>query len=302
MVEALQGSIKQNLETITWMETATKPAAFAKLERMVKNNKIGYPDVWRDYSSIKTDRGSFFNNSLEANRFEVKRQLAKIGKPVDRNEWLMSPSTVNAYNDAQKNEIVFPAGILQPPFFNREATDAVNFGSMGMVVGHEITHGFDDEGRKFDLDGNLKDWWSEGSAKAFEARAECVKKQFDSYVAIDDVKVKGDLTLGENTADLGGLKLAHVAMNNWYTSSKLANPDDETKYRYNKTQQFFLGFAQSWCAKARPDFAKMLVNVDSHSPAMWRVNGALQATPDFAKVWSCKAGQQMKPAKVCEVW
>ena len=174
MVEALQGSIKQNLETITWMEAATKPAAFSKLERMVKNNKIGYPDVWRDYASIKTDRGSFFNNSLEASRFEVKRQWAKIGKPVDHTEWQMSASTVNAYNDSQKNEIVFPAGILQPPFFNREATDAVNFGSMGMVVGHEITHGFDDQGRKFDLDGNLKDWWSEGSAKAFEARAECV--------------------------------------------------------------------------------------------------------------------------------
>ncbi len=303
MVEALQGSIKQNLEMITWMDAATKPAAFSKLERMVKNNKIGYPNVWRDYSSIKTDRGSFFNNSLEANRFEVKRQLAKIGKSVDRNEWLMSASTVNAYNDSQKNEIVFPAGILQPPFFNREATDAVNFGSMGMVVGHEITHGFDDEGRKFDLDGNLKDWWTEASAKAFETRAECVKKQYDSYVAIADVKVKGDLTLGENTADLGGLKLAHVAMGNWY-SGKLGNPEDETKYRYTPSQQFFLGFAQSWCTKMRPENARLRAATDPHAPPYWRVIGPLSNIDAFQKAFECKAGSKMVRAGPdrCDIW
>ncbi|MBS1151868.1 MAG: Metallopeptidase [Myxococcaceae bacterium] len=303
MVEALQGSIKQNLEAITWMEAATKPAAFSKLERMVKNNKIGYPDVWRDYASIKTDRGSFFNNSLEANRFEVKRQLAKIGKPVDRNEWLMSASTVNAYNDPQKNEIVFPAGILQPPFFNRDATDAVNFGSMGMVVGHEITHGFDDEGRKFDVDGNLKDWWSEGSAKAFEGRAECVKKQYDTYVAIDDVKVKGDLTLGENTADLGGLKLAHAAMGNWY-GAKQGKPEDETKYRYTRSQQFFLGFAQSWCTKMRPENARLRAATDPHAPPYWRVIGPLSNIDAFQQAFECKAGTKMVRAGPdrCDIW
>ncbi len=303
MVEALQGSIKQNLETITWMEAATKPAAFAKLERMVKNNKIGYPDVWRDYGSIKTSRTSFFDNSIVANRFEVKRQLEKIGKPVDRNEWLMSASTVNAYNDPQKNEIVFPAGILQPPFFNREATDAVNFGSMGMVVGHEITHGFDDEGRKFDVDGNLKDWWSEGSAKAFVARAECVKKQYDTYVAIDDVKVKGDLTLGENTADLGGLKLAHLAMNNWY-SAGTGKADDETKYRFDKSQQFFLGFAQSWCTKMRPENARLRAATDPHAPPYWRVVGPLSNIDAFQKAFECKAGTKMvrAGAERCDVW
>ena len=303
MVEALQGSIKQNLETITWMEAATKPAAFAKLERMVKNNKIGYPDVWRDYASIKTDRGSFLTNSLEANRFELKRQLAKIGKSVDRNEWQMSASTVNAYNDPQKNEIVFPAGILQPPFFNREATDAVNFGSMGMVVGHEITHGFDDEGRKFDLDGNLKDWWSEGSATAFVARAECVKKQYDGYVALEDVKVKGDLTLGENTADLGGLKLAHVAMGNWY-SARRGLAEDETKYRFNKSQQFFLGFAQSWCTKVRPEAARVRAATDPHAPPYWRVVGPLSNIDAFQQAFECKAGSKMVRAgpERCDVW
>jgi putative endopeptidase len=303
MVEALQGSIKHNLESITWMDAATKPAAFTKLERMVKNNKIGFPDVWRDYSSIKTNRDSFFINSIEANRFEVKRELAKIGKPVDRSEWLMSPAAVNAYNEPQKNEIVFPAGILQPPFFNRDATDAVNFGSMGMVVGHEITHGFDDEGRKFDADGNLKDWWSEGSAKAFEARAACVKTQYDSYVAIDDVKVKGDLTLGENTADLGGLKLAHAAMQGWYASNK-GPANDELKYRFTNTQQFFLGFAQSWCTKLRPENARLRAATDPHSPAYWRVVGPLSNLDAFQAAFSCPAGSKMvrAGAERCDIW
>ncbi len=303
MVEALQGSIKQNLEAITWMEAATKPAAYAKLDRMVKNNKIGYPDVWRDYSGLKTDRGSFFKNSIEGNRFEMKRQLAKIGKSVDRNEWLMSASAVNAYNDPQKNEIVFPAGILQPPFFSRQATDAVNFGSMGMIVGHEITHGFDDEGRKFDLDGNLKDWWSEGSAKAFETRAECVKKQYDAYVAIDDVKVKGDLTLGENTADLGGLKLAHAAMISWYLG-KRGDPEDAIAYRYNTSQQFFLGFAQSWCTKMRPENARLRAATDPHAPPYWRVIGPLSNSDAFQKAFACKAGSKMVRggSDRCDIW
>ncbi len=303
MVEALQGSIKHNLETITWMDAETKPAAFTKLERMVKNNKIGFPDVWRDYSSIKTSRDSFFTNSLEANRFEVKRQLAKIGKPVDRAEWLMSPAVVNAYNEPQKNEIVFPAGILQPPFFNRKASDAVNFGSMGMVVGHEITHGFDDEGRKFDVDGNLKDWWSEGSAKAFEARAACVKKQYDGYTAVEDVKVKGDLTLGENTADLGGLKLAHAAMLSWYTD-KHGPADDDQKYRFTNSQQFFLGFAQSWCTKLRPENARLRAATDPHAPPYWRVIGPLSNLDAFQTAFVCKAGSPMvrAGAERCDIW
>jgi endothelin-converting enzyme/putative endopeptidase len=303
MIEALQGSIKHNLETISWMDAETKPTAFTKLERMVKNNKIGYPDVWRDYSSVKATRDSFFNFSIELNRFEVKRQLAKIGKPVDRTDWLMPPALVNAYNEPQKNEIVFPAGILQPPFFNREATDAVNFGSMGMVVGHEITHGFDDQGRKFDADGNLKDWWSEGSAKAFEGRAACVKKQYDTYTAIEDVKVKGDLTLGENTADLGGLKLAHAAMLTWY-GAKRGPADDDQKYRFDDGQQFFLGFAQSWCTKVRPENARLRAATDPHAPPYWRVMGPLSNLDAFQKAFACKQGSPMVRAGAdrCEIW
>jgi putative endopeptidase len=301
MVAALQGSFEKNLDTLAWMDQATRTTALGKVRAMVKNNKIGYPDAWRDYAAVKTDRKSFFKTSLATSRFETARQFAKVGKPVDRAEWLMSPPTVNAYNEGQKNEIVFPAGILQPPFFDQNATDAVNFGSMGMVVGHEITHGFDDEGRQFDADGNLKDWWSEASGKDFVKRAECVKKQFDGYTAVEDLKVKGDLTLGENVADLGGLKLAHSAMIEWYT--KQANAPAES-FRFDRSQQFFLGFAQSWCTKVRPQMAKMRVATDPHAPPFWRVNGPLGNTDAFKAAFQCSEGSKMVRvgADRCSVW
>jgi len=212
----------------------------------------------------------------------------------------MSPVAVNAYYEGQKNEIVFPAGILQPPFFDAAATDAVNFGSMGMVVGHEITHGFDDKGRKFDADGNLRDWWTPSVGKSFLERAACVKKQYDGYVAVDDLHVKGDLTLGENVADLGGLKLAHAAMVEWYAAKGAA--DDA--YRYTRSQQFYLGFAQSWCTKVRPETARVRATTDSHSPPYWRVIGPLANDPSFQKAFQCQEGSKMvRPAKEhCEVW
>lgn len=300
MVTALQTSFEKNLETLPWMDGETRTVALTKVRSMVGNNKIGYPDVWRDYTALKTDRGSFFKTSLATSHFEVARDLAKIGKPVDRTEWGMSPPTVNAYYEPQKNEIVFPAGILQPPFFNKDATDAVNFGSMGMVVGHEITHGFDDEGRQFDPAGNLKDWWSETSAKNFVGRAQCVVKQYDNYVAIDDIKVKGALTLGENTADQGGIKLAHSAMVDWY--AKKGSADDAA--RYSQSQQFFLGFAQSWCTKVRPEPARLRAQTDPHSPPYWRVNGPLGNNDAFKAAFQCTDSDKMirTGADRCSVW
>lgn len=300
MVEQLQRSFEKNLETLPWMDASTRATALQKVARMSDNNKIGYPDVWRDYSTLKTTRTSFFANALEGARFAAARELAKIGKPVDRTEWLMTVPTVNAYYDPQKSEIVFPGGILQPPFFNQDATDAVNFGSMGMVVGHEITHGFDDQGRKFDIDGNMKDWWSPASAEAFTSKVACVEKQFDNYVAIDDVKLKGALTLGENVADLGGLKLAHAAMDAWRAEKK--EGDDGS--RYTASQQFFLGFAQSWCTKVRPEQARLRAATDPHSPAYWRVNGPLGNLDSFKSAFQCADGAKMlrTGAERCSVW
>ncbi len=300
MVTALQGSFERNLESLPWMDAETRKMALVKVRSMVGNNKVGYPNGWRDYTALKTDRKSFFTTSLSTSRFETARQLAKIGQPVDRNEWLMSPPTVNAYYEPQKNEIVFPAGILQPPFFNKDATDAVNFGSMGMVVGHELTHGFDDEGRQYDAEGNLKDWWTELSGKNFVSRAACVKNQYDGYTAIDEIKVKGDLTLGENVADLGGLKLAHGAMTEWY--AKQGGGEDAT--RFDRSQQFFLGFAQSWCTKIRPEQARLRAATDPHSPAFWRVNGPLSNADGFQSAFQCQAGAKMvrAGAERCTIW
>ncbi|MBL9037613.1 MAG: M13 family metallopeptidase, partial [Archangium sp.] len=300
MVESLQKSFEKNLASLQWMDDATRTAALAKVQRMVGNNKVGYPNTWRDYAALKTVSTSFFENSLAANRFEVKRQLAKVGKPVDRGEWHMSPPTVNAYYDPQKNEIVFPAGILQPPFFDKAATDAVNFGAMGMVVGHEITHGFDDEGRQFDVDGNLKDWWSEKVGKDFVSRAECVKKQYDAYPVIRDAKLNGALTLGENIADLGGLKLAHAAMTDWYA----AKGDADTTYRYDRSQQFFLGMAQSWCTKVREENALLRVKTDPHANPYWRVNGPMGNLDAFSQAFQCRAPMKMVRAggDRCVVW
>jgi len=300
MVESLLKSFEADVASLTWMDDATRTAALAKARRMVGNNKIGFPNVWRDYAGLKTTTSSFFANSIAANRFETKRVLAKIGKPVDRNEWGMSAPTVNAYYNPQLNEIVFPAGILQPPFFNKEATDAVNFGGMGMVVGHEITHGFDDQGRQFDVDGNLKDWWSDKVGKDFVNRAECVKKQYDGYIAINDVKLNGALTLGENIADLGGLKIAHAAMTDWYTANKKADEG----LRYTPSQQFFLGFAQSWCTKNRDESTLLRVKTDPHSPPKWRVNGPVGNLDAFNSAFQCSENAKIarRGADRCVVW
>jgi putative endopeptidase len=294
MVDAVRVAFTKNIDSLAWMDEPTKAAARAKAEKMA--TKIGYPDSWRDYSSYTTTRDSFLKNYNAGIAFEVRRDLNKIGKPLDKGEWQMSPPTVNAYNDGQRNEIVFPAGILQPPFFNKAAPDAVNFGAMGMVVGHEITHGFDDEGKSLDENGNLRDWWSADSAKRFAEKTGCVKNQFDASIAIEDIHVNGALTLGENTADLGGLKISLAALEASLASSPAAVSP------YSPQQLFFLGYAQSWCSKYRPELARLRATTDPHSPPFLRVNNPLANMPAFAKAFGCSEQNKMVRKSGCEVW
>jgi len=297
MVEQIESAFQANLDTLPWMDPTTKERAREKARAVF--DKIGYPEKWKTYDGLVTDRGTFLGNRTRSMAYENARDLKKIGKPLDRALWEMTPPTVNAGYQASLNEIVFPAGILQPPFFIKDATDAVNFGAMGMVVGHELTHGFDDEGRKFDGKGNLADWWTAESGKAFVDRVECVKKQFDGYVAIDDVHVNGALTLGENVADLGGLKLAFAAMQAYAK----AHPDRAPPpSRFSPEQQFFLGNAQSWCTNIRPETARLYATIDPHSPAKDRVNGPLSNLPQFEQAFGCKAGDKMVAQNRCEVW
>jgi endothelin-converting enzyme/putative endopeptidase len=299
MVEQIEQAFDSNLGTLAWMDAPTKARAREKAKAIF--DKIGYPDKWKTYDGLVTDRGTFLGNHMRSAAYENARDLKKIGKPLDRTLWLMTPPTVNAYYQPPMNEIVFPAGILQPPFFAKDATDAVNFGSMGMVVGHELTHGFDDEGRQFDAQGNLTDWWTPESGKAFVDRVSCVKRQFDGYVSIDDLHVNGALTLGENVADLGGLKLAFAAMQAYAKAhpERTAAPS-----RFTPEQQFFLGHAQAWCTNIRPEEARRRVTVDPHSPPRYRVNGPLSNLPQFQQAFGCKAGDRMvaAPQNRCEVW
>ncbi|MBX3191946.1 MAG: M13 family metallopeptidase [Labilithrix sp.] len=295
MVQAIEASMHENLEKLAWMDDATRKAAFTKLGRIA--NKIAFPDRWRSYDGLTIGRETYLSNMLAASAFEHARQLAKIGKPVDRAEWQMSPPTVNAYYDAQLNEMVFPAGILQPPFYSNAAPMPTNFGGIGMVMGHELTHGFDDEGRQFDAEGNLKDWWSGNVNGEFERRAECVKKQFDAYTVLGDVHVNGKLTLGENIADLGGVKLAYKAM-----KSKLASAHARGAGEHTAEQEYFLGFAQGWCGKIRDEALRHLVATNPHSPAVYRVNGPLSNTPEFAEAFACRPDAKMVRKERCEVW
>ena len=297
MVEQIEQAFDANLHTLTWMDAATQARAREKAKAVF--DKIGYPDKWKTYDGLVTDRGTFLGNHMRSMAYENARDLRKIGKPLDRSLWLMTPPTVNAYYEPPMNEIVFPAGILQPPFFNKQATDAANFGAMGMVVGHELTHGFDDEGRQFDAKGNLTDWWTPESGKAFVERAACVKRQFDGYVSIDDLHVNGALTLGENVADLGGLKLAFAAMQAYAR----AHPERTgPPSRFTPEQQFFIGHAQAWCTNIRPEEARRRVTVDPHAPPRFRVNGPLSNLPQFQQAFGCKAGDRMVAQNRCEVW
>jgi putative endopeptidase len=297
MVDALETSLDQDIRNLPWMTEDTKKQAKVKLEAI--RNKIGYPDVWRDYSLLTIVQGDLMGNFLRANEFESKRQVAKIGKPLDRKEWGMTPPTVNAYYSGSRNEIVFPAGILQPPFFDKKMDDAVNMGGIGVVIGHELTHGFDDQGRKFDPQGNLNDWWKAEDGKEFEKRAGCVANEYGNFVAVDDLKLNGKLTLGENTADNGGARIAYMALQSLMALSGKAG---EKIDGYTPDQRFFLGFGRVWCEKRRPEFSRMLVSVDPHSPGKYRINGVVQNMPEFQKAWGCKAGQPMVAENACRVW
>jgi putative endopeptidase len=286
MVRNIRAEMKSRLGQLQWMSNETKQKAHAKLEAFI--NKIGYPDKWRDYSQLESRPGPFVSNLIRANEFETARVLKKIGRPTDKTEWGMTAPTVNAYYNPTTNEITFPAGIMQPPFFNPKADDAVNYGGMGGAIGHEITHGFDDEGRQFDSEGNLSGWWTRTDTEEFTRRADVVRKQFDGYVAIDSMHVNGKLTLGENIADLGGLLISHGAYRRSLKGKKPPLIDGMTG-----DQRFFLAWAQIWRAKARPEFVRLMVNTDPHAPPEFRTNGPLSNIPAFAQAFGCKQGDPM---------
>ncbi|HLY41357.1 MAG TPA: M13 family metallopeptidase [Terracidiphilus sp.] len=298
MVHEIEAAMDADLDTLDWMSPETKAKAKQKLQALA--NKIGYPDKWRDYSKLQVARGDALGNALRAVEFENHRQLDKIGQPVDRGEFFMSPPTVNAYYDPSMNDINFPAGILQPPFYDTSAPDAVNYGHIGAVVGHELTHGFDDQGRKFDSNGNLTDWWTATDAQKFDEKADCEVKEYSSFSVPGDVKVNGKLTLGENTADNGGLRLAYIAFLADANNKKIDL--NKTTDGYTALQQFFLGFAQNWCGNVRPETERMQVQTNEHSPIHFRVTGVVQNMPEFGKAFGCKTGQPMMPANACRVW
>ena len=295
MVDALEKALGQDIQTVGWMTPATREKALEKLKAIT--NKIGYPDKWRDYSSVAVARDDAMGNSFRADQFEFQRQLNKIGKPLDRGEWDMTPPTVNAYYDPSMNNINFPAGILQPPFFDGKMDDAVNFGAVGMVIGHELTHGFDDEGREFDGQGNLKDWWTPADAKEFESRTACLVKEYSAFSVAPGANVKGDLTLGENAADNGGARIALMALLNTIGNSPKPAVDG-----FTPEQRFFLGYAQIWCENSTPESSRQRAVTDPHSPGRYRVAGVVRNMPEFQQAFSCKAGQPMVSANACRVW
>lgn len=299
MVDVLEKSLDEDIQGLSWMSPDTKKQAKVKLQAI--RNKIGYPDVWRDYSSLTIVRGDLMGNVQRANEFESRRQIAKISKPLDRKEFGMTPPTVNAYYSSSYNEIVFPAGILQPPFFDKSMDDAVNFGGIGLVIGHELTHGFDDQGRKFDPQGNLRDWWTADDGKEFEKRVSCVADEYSNFVAIDDLKLNGRLTLGENTADNGGARIALAALERMIADDKTGKEGQKID-GYTPEQRFFLGFARVWCEKRTPEYARQQVTTNPHSPGKWRVNGVVENMPEFQQAWGCKAGQPMVAENACHVW
>ncbi|MBI3538801.1 MAG: M13 family metallopeptidase, partial [Candidatus Eisenbacteria bacterium] len=283
MVDNLRAELRDRLSHLEWMSDATRQQAVKKLDAFTV--KIGYPDVWRDYSALTIDRGALVLNEKRIAAFEWNRNIAKLGKPVDRKEWGMTPPTVNAYYNPRMNEIVFPAGILQPPFFDAGADDAVNYGGIGAVIGHEMTHGFDDQGRKSDADGNLKDWWQTEDADKYKARSLMVEKQYDGYVAIDSMHVNGKLTLGENTADLGGLSVAYGALQKALAGKPRTKIDG-----FTPEQRFFLSYAQIWRSNTRPEALKLRINTDPHSPGRFRCIGPLSNMKEFQDAFGIKDG------------
>jgi endothelin-converting enzyme/putative endopeptidase len=295
MTTQIEQAMREDIQQLPWMSSATKQLAVAKLDTMV--NKIGYPDHWRDYGSVDVRRDEYFGDVQRAIAFEGRRQLAKIGKPLDRTEWGMTPPTVNAYYNPQMNDINFPAGVLQPPLYDSRLDDAPNYGNTGGTIGHELTHAFDDEGRQFDAAGNLKDWWTSADASAFKERTQCIVDQYAQYIAVDDIHINSRLTLGEDIADLGGLILAHMA---WRV--QLAGTQPEDRDGLTPEQRFFVGYAQWACNNQRPENMRLHAKTDPHSPGRYRVNGLVVNMPEFERAFACKVGQPMVSQHRCRVW
>jgi putative endopeptidase len=299
LVHDIEHALDEDINSLDWMQPATKSQAEVKLHAI--EDKIGYPNQWRDYSSVKIVRGSYLNNVHQATVFEFRRQLDKVGKPVDRAEFTMTPPTINAYYDPQLNTINFPAGILQPPFFDNAQEDAVNYGAIGMVIGHEITHGFDDQGRKFDAQGNLRDWWTAADAKAYDERGACIADEYTQEIPEAGVKQDGHLTQGEDTADNGGLHLAFMALQDKLkTGNKTV--DDKEADGWTPRQKFFLSYAYSWCDQYRPELMRTVVLTNPHSIPKYRVNNVVSNMPEFQQAFSCKKGSSMVHARQCRVW
>ena len=300
MVHEIEHEMANDLDSLSWMSPKTKAAALVKLHAVA--NKIGYPDQWRDYSSVDVISDDYFGNWYRANEFEYRRELNKIGQPVDRGEWQMTPPTVNAYYDPTQNNINFPAGILQPPFYSNKAGDAVNYGAVATVVGHELTHGFDDEGRKFDAEGNLKDWWQKSDADRFAKLSDCTANEYSGFSPIPGVNLNGRLTLGENTADNGGIRLAYMALMD--DLSKKSIPVSQKTDGYTQSQQFFIAFGQMWCENSTPETERFLAQTNPHSPGKFRTNGVVRNVPEFDQTFGCKAASAMYVAKGkgCRVW
>jgi putative endopeptidase len=297
MVRRIEDAMAQRIEQLDWMSPETKEQAMAKLHGI--RNKIGYPEKWRDYSSVKILRNDFLGNVQRTTEFERHRNFSKIGQPVDHGEWGMTPPTVNAYYNGQMNDINFPAGVLQPPLYDAKMDAAPNYGDTGGTIGHELTHGFDDQGAKFDAKGNLRDWWTKEDKQKFEERTKCIADQYAQYVVVDDLHINSRLTLGEDVADLGGEILGYIAWKD-ATKDKDLKPIDGL----TPEQRFFIGFAQWDCSNTRPEEMRLRVLTDPHSPSKYRINGVVVNMPDFSSAFSCKAGQPMvnPPEKVCKVW
>ena len=299
MVQGIEGAMREDIGQLSWMSDTTKKKAYEKLDAMVNN--IGYPDQWREYSSVGIQPSDYAGNAQRARAFETHRQYNKIERPTDRKDWGMTPPTVNAYYRPPMNDINFPAGILQPPFYSNLMDDAVNFGGIGVVIGHELTHGFDDQGRKYDAEGNFRDWWTADDGKEFEHRADCTANEYSTFVSVKDdkgeVKLNGRLTLGENTADNGGLKLAYMALMHVMGNAPLKAIDG-----YTPQQRFFVAYGQIWCQNVTDQEARKRVLTDPHSPGRWRVNGAVQNSAAFQESFGCKAGQPMVSENACRVW
>ncbi len=296
MTRLIEKAMENEIKTLDWMTDATKTRALEKLHAVA--NKVGYPDRWRDYSALEVKRGDFFGNATRATVFESRRDLAKIGKPVDRGEWGMTPPTVNAYYNPQMNDINFPAGVLQPPLYDPKLDDAPNYGNTGSTIGHELTHAFDDEGRQFDAHGNLKDWWTPEDAKAFEERIQCIRDQYAQYTVVDEIKINSKLTSGEDVADLGGTLLAYIA---WKDAT--ANQNLQPMDGFTPDQRFFIGFAQWACENNRPENERVNAITNPHSPGKYRINGIVSDLPEFARAFGCGPNAPMvRGAKACKVW